>query len=500
MCEPNNIAKNTIFLYVRLLITLIVGVYTSRKILEILGVSDFGVYNVVGGVVVIISSLNGLFSSASQRFLSLELGKRNYRKIKELFSLLTLLYIIISVIFLIAAETVGLWFVNNILVIPAERLMVANYVYQFSVLSSIFTFLSIPYDSILVAYEKFNFFAYINILYSILKLSIVLILPYIDIDSLILYSLLLLLVTIIVRLINQFFCVKIIPESRYCFYFNKMEMISIFKYSSWNMCGVIANVSKEEGINILLNLFFGPIINASKGIASQLSSFLSQFVNNVNLSTRPPIVKKYAIKDYGTMWNITFYSIKFSFYIMMLMSMPLFFEIEFVLKLWLGNVPAYSSNFIRLILGNMLIECLFNQLYVPFQAANRLKQIQTLDFFLVLSVLPISYLLMKWVENPLIPFIIYIITSICRLIIITCISVKIMSLPLMKYGRLLLKCIWVFILTILSSKFISIIFNNTTFWDKCITIISIELISFIVLILVGLNDRERKYIISLIKK
>jgi O-antigen/teichoic acid export membrane protein len=328
MLIDNNkrIAKNALILSLRMLLTMAISLYTIRLILSVLGVIDYGIYNVVGGVVVMISFLSNTLGAASQRFFAIEIGRNNLQQLKQTFSLTVTIYIIISIVVLLLTETLGLWFLNSKMVIPPDRIEAANWIYQFSIFSFIINILSIPYVSIIIAREDMKVFALISIVEVVLKLFIVYLLTLFPLDKLKLYAVLIFVVGCLITLINVLICSKKYKESRFHIYWDRRMFKTLISFSGWNLFGALASVINSQGINILLNIFFDPIVNAARGIAFQVSSAVNQFVMNLQTSVNPQIIKYYAIDDKKQMMFLVLKSSKFSFFLFFILSMPVFLK------------------------------------------------------------------------------------------------------------------------------------------------------------------------------
>jgi O-antigen/teichoic acid export membrane protein len=398
-----------------MLFTMTISLYTSRIILVTLGIEDYGIYNVVGGVVIMFGFLNSAMASSTQRFLTFELGKSDSLRLKQVFSISVTSHIIISLIVLVLSETVGLWFLNAKLTIPPERLMAANWVFQFSVFTAVLTILSVPYDAAIIAHERMNVFAYISLIEVILKLLVVYLLQLFGFDKLVLYAILVFFISLILRVIYGMYCAKNFKESHYYFFWEKKLFIEMTGFAGWNLMGVFAGIGYGQGVNILLNIFFGPIVNAARGIAFQVMGAINQLVTNFQIAVNPPITKLYANKDDKNMYKLIFASAKFSFYLLLLFIIPLFIETEVVLSIWLKNVPEYTVSFTRLVLIDILICSLSGPLQILAQATGKVKNYQLIVSIVLLLNLPISYLLLKMGHSPQSTFIVSIILSIIAL-------------------------------------------------------------------------------------
>ena len=404
MSSSKTIAKNTLILYIRMFFTLVVSLYTSRVVLTTLGVSDYGVYSIVGGIVSFFGFINASMANATQRFLSFAIGENDYVKLKNVFSASLTLHIFIGVFFLIIAETLGLWFLNNKLIIQEDRLFAANVVFHLSVFTFIVGIIQVPYNALLIAKEKMNVFAYMGIFEVFLKLVIVFLLRIIAFDHLIVYAGLYLFTTIIIRIAYKVYCSRNFAESRYVFYYDKPLFKKLLSFSGWTMFGSLSVVAKNQGINILLNIFFGTIINAAYGITMQVLSAVSIFLINLQLAFRPQIIINYANGNIKNFNNIVFQSSKFSYFLMLIIICPILLNIEFILKLWLTIVPDYVVMFVTLSLVGLLIDSVSEPLIISNQATGNIKWFQIIEGVLIIMNVPASYILLKLNSNPLTVF------------------------------------------------------------------------------------------------
>lgn len=372
----NRILKNTLFMYLRMLLVTVITLYTSRVILKTLGVEDFGIYNIVGGIVVLFSFLSSALTQATQRFLTLDLGKQDLFKFNKTFNLSLLLYLFLSLLIVALAETIGLWFLNEKLNIDASRMNAANWVYQLSILSFVFNFIRIPYNAVIIAHEKLAFFAYLGLIEAIMKLAIVYILIFLPFDKLIIYSALVALVGFFLFIIHERYVNLKFNECYYCYYWNKKTFKEMISFSSWTLFGSTAVMTANQGVNIIINLFFGVTVNAAVGIANQVSSAVQQFLSNFQLAFNPQIIKCYASGDQKCLSNLIIRTSKFSFLLIFVISMPILIATEQILKLWLGTVPDYTVSFCQLIIISMIIDSLSGPLWMIIQAEGNIKKYQ----------------------------------------------------------------------------------------------------------------------------
>lgn len=368
-----------------------VGLYTSRVVLNTLGVEDYGVYNIVGGIVVIFSFFNSAMSSATQRFLSFDLGSKDFVQLKKTFSTTLNIHFFVALVFLILAESVGLWFVNYKLNLPEERMYAVNWVYQFSVFTFLFGIIQVPYNALIIARERMNIYAYISIFEVIFKLIIVYLLVILDFDKLILYSALLFGIAFFVRFFEKSYCKKHFEESKYEFYYDKSYTKTLLAYSGWNIFGNVASIARSQGSNILLNIFFGTVLNASYGIALQVQGVVNTFVTNIQMAVNPQITKKYAAGNSKESIQLIVQTSKFSYFLMSLLVFPILFNTKYLIESWLRTVPEHTIIFIKLSLIGILIDTISGPLMTGIQATGNIKYYQIVVGSLVFLNLPLSY-------------------------------------------------------------------------------------------------------------
>lgn len=393
--DNKRIAKNTFLLYLRMLFTMGVSLYTSRVVLNTLGVEDYGIYNVVGGVIAMFSFINGAMSSATQRYITFELGKGNKEKLSRVFSTAIQIHAIISLLIVVLGETVGLWFLLNKLVIPAERMTAAMWVYQCSILVTVVNIMSVPYNADIVAHEKMSAFAFISVLETVLKLIIVFLLVATPVDKLIMYALLLLAVQLLIRFIYANYCSRHFEESHYKHHIDKPLLKEMSGFAGWSFYGNFTAVLYGQGLNMMLNMFFGPIVNAARGIAVQVQGAVHQFVSNFQMALNPQITKTYACGDMGNMHQLMFRSARFSFYVLFLLALPIILETNWILTIWLKTVPENTVVFVRIMLCTTLILTFANPCAIANQATGKVKKFQLVEGSILLTILPISYVFLK---------------------------------------------------------------------------------------------------------
>jgi len=429
------IAKNTLLLYFRMLLMIVINLYTSRVILQVLGVEDFGINNVVGGIITMLGFLTGSLAGASSRYITYDLGKGNMMIMKKTFGNILSIHLLLSVITIIIGETIGLWFMTTQLQIPDSRETAAFWVYQFSIVSFVLSVISVPYTASIIAHEKMSAFAYISIADAVLKLAIVYLLLVIPYDKLIVYAALFCCIQIFDRIIYSIYCRKHFEETRGGLCFDRKLFKEIFTFAGWTMNGSLAVIGYTQGINVLLNIFFGPAVNAARGIAVQVQNVTRQFCTNFQMALNPQLTKSYAIGNYSNMHQLLRVSSKFSFYLMLLISLPLMLEAPLILKWWLGVVPDHSVSFLRLILCVGIMLALSNPLIVSVQATGNLKKFQLIEGSMLLSIVPIAYILLKLFHIP--PeyvFIIHLIIEICTQYARVRIVLPLINMPLRDYA------------------------------------------------------------------
>lgn len=495
--NSKRIAKNTLLLYFRTFIVLLISLYTSRVILRTLGVEDFGIYNVVGGVIVMLGYLTNSLSAASSRYITYDLGKGDVTQMKTTFGNILTIHFIMAGIIILIAETAGLWFVCTQLNIPIERQYAAMWVYQFAIFSSVVALIGVPYNSAIIAHEKMSAFAYISISDVILKLIIACILPFIPYDRLIVYSFLFLCIQIFDRVMYGVYCTKHFEETKAHISYNKKLFKEIFKFAGWTMTGNLAAMGFSQGLNILLNIFFGPVINAARGIAIQVQSACQQFCSNFQMALNPQLTKSYAQEDLDYMHKLLIKSSKFSFYILFFIVLPLMFEAEFVLKIWLGSVPEHTANFLRLILITGLLYTLSNPITVSVHATGKIKKFQIVEGSILISIVPIAYLLLKFFHVPpesvfIVHIIVEIVTQYARLRI----ALPMINLRISTYlKQVILPIIQVIVLAPII-PFIALFYIGHSWIAFIATCIICVLCSSLLIFTLGCTSSERKFFIQ----
>lgn len=496
------IAQNTVLLYIRMIFLICVQLYTVPIILKTLGIEDYGIFNVVAGIVIMFSFIGSSLASGAQRFIAFEIGKKNQIQLRKVFNTSVTIYTFLGILLFILLEFIGYWFLNFKMNIPNTRLHAANWVFQLSIITFGINLISIPYNALVIAHERMNIFAYITILECILKLITAIILKYIPYDHLIIYSAFICCIALTIRIIYQLYCNKSFNECKEIkLIYDKKIGKELLMYSSWNMIGALAIISRQQGLNLIINLFFGPILNAAHSIAQQFNGVLTQFINNVYIATRPQITKYYACGEYYKMWNLVFKSSKLAFYLMMLLTIPLLFELPTILALWLHETPPYTIIITKLMIISLLIETLANQIIGAYQAANRIRRYQLMSSTIILSSTPISYILLKFIpEYPTIPYCVSIGLSILYIISILWNAKNEIGLDLKKYTLdVIIKIILVYVISCIAPYYITL-FIPPSLARIIFTIIIGSIFSLIPIWLIGLNKLEKESIIKFVKQ
>ena len=495
------IAKNTLLLYVRMLFLMVVSLFTSRVILNTLGVEDFGIYNVVGGIVAMFTIISGSLTSAISRFLTFELGKGDKEKLKTIFSTSVNIQLGLSAIIILIGEIVGIWFLNNQMNIPAERMMAANYILQCSLGIFVLNLLSVPYNASIIAHEKMGAYAYISILDIVLKLAVAYAIMLSPFDRLISYGVLLLAESIFIRLIYGLYSKRNFEECTYHLIYDKAVLRKMVSFAGWNFLGVTAGTLNTQGVNILMNVYFGVAVNAARGIAVQASAAISQFVQSFTTAVNPQITKSYAVGDITYMHTLVCQSSKFSAYLFLLMAIPLSVETPEIFEIWLKIPPEYAVLFFRLsLLGTLMDSVLSNSLMTAIFATGDIKKYQVYVTICGGMVFPLTWLAYLMGASPdstyIIYFIVYCVVLYVRLYVIQ----QKVHLQIKEYARnVLVKFIPVAVLSYLVPISIAYLMP-ASFGRILITTIVSVVITCAIIYSIGLTIGERNMVMSKVKK
>jgi O-antigen/teichoic acid export membrane protein len=477
---------------------MLVSLYTVRIILNTLGTTDYGIYNVVAGVIVLFSFVTYAMTSSTQRYLNFSIGEKNTIKTQKVYSASIAIHVFISILFIMFAETIGLWFVIYKLNIPADRRYAAEIVYQFTILNTVFSIFRAPYNAVIIAYEKMSFFAEISIVEAFCKLGLALLVKYFHFDKLILYSILLCVINVVIFLSYKFYCNLQFEIAHFKKVRDKSLIKELFTFSGWNLLGSVANIANSQGTNIVLNLFTNVVVNAAMGIANQVNSAVYSFVSNFQTAFNPQIVKSYAEKDNKYFFNLIYRSSRISFFLLFIISLPLILNCEFVLSLWLKKVPEYSIEFVDLILVWSLMESLNGPLWMAVQATGRIKTYQIFVSSMIFANLPLSIIAFELGCSPLwifyIRIFINVIVTVYRVIYLH-IDVK-LSCKTYCLDVILRSLLWALVGTVIPLILSNLLFGITKFFITCITSVICNVLSFS---FIGLNRNERVAISKLLK-
>ena len=394
------IAKNTVYLYFRMLFVMAVSIYSSRIVLNVLGAGDYGLYNVVGGVVAMLSFLNGAAGSATSRYLAFYLGKNDLNNYQQSFSAAFFIHLGIAVVILIFAETFGLWFLFNKMIIDPERMEAAVWVFQLSVLSCFITFTQVPYNASIIAHERMSVYSYIGILEAVLKLFVLYMLSISPYDKLKTWSFLLFLLSLLIALIYRFYCKIKFKECTLCWVKDKKLFRELFNYSGWNTLGSITGIAQTQGINVVLNMFFSTIVNAARGVAYQVDAAVMSFISNFLTAVTPQVVKAYASKNIDRMCKLLLIAGKYALLLFSCMAIPLILEASYVLELWLKNPPEYSVVFLQLVLANHFISLLNQIINIGVHATGDVKRLNIYAGTISILKLPLAYVILLFGCGP----------------------------------------------------------------------------------------------------
>ena len=389
------IAKNTLILYGRMLFMLFLSLFTARIVFNALGVIDYGIYNVVGGFVAMFSLVSSSLSAAISRFITVELGRGDPKRLNEVFSASVTIQMVLSVIIIILIETVGVWFLNTHMNIPAERMNAANWVLQLSIISFVVGLISVPYNACIIAHEKMSAFAYMTILDAVNRLLIVFLISHNPFDRLVFYALMVVIIGVVMRLIYGIYCKRHFEECNYHFRWDTQLLKDMFGFAGWNFIGCASGLFRGQGCNVLLNLFFGPVINAARGISDRISGVIGGFAGNFMMALNPQITKNYASGNHEYMMTLIFQGARFSFYLLFFLSLPVLLNTHYIIMLWLKSVPEHTVAFAQLAMTYTMIEALSNPLITVSNATGKIRNYQCVVGGTQLLILPISYVILR---------------------------------------------------------------------------------------------------------
>lgn len=482
-------------------VSMLLGLYTMRLILSALGVVDYGIYNVVGGVVAMCSIISNTLSSASQRFFSYEIGQNNKERLQVFFSATVIIYVLFSLFIIVLAETIGFWFVKNCLDYPVERELPVIYVYQFSIFSFVVTILRVPYNSMIIAEEKMAFWAWLTVVEMVLKLIVALALLYITFDRLICYAFFIFLITFLVSIGYYIYCRIEFEECALSLVKDNAIYKSLLSFAGWNLLGSTASVALDQGLNIVLNIFFGPAVNAARAVGYSVKNYTAQFASNVQMASIPQIIKYYSSGDNRNFELLLYRSSKISFFFLYTISLPLILNVDYILNIWLGNVPEWTSQFTILALIITLVECLSGTIIPAIQATGNVKWYNILIGSTFILSVPIACLLFYLGFSPLMAMVVPIFLGGICLVIRMFLLQQYVGIPLLSYSKNVLAPD---ILVVIVSVIIPVIFSNCdnagnflkTFISVLISLSSTTLTCYYL----GFSKTERKTIDNLVSK
>lgn len=500
--EDNNkrIAKNTLFLYFRMMLIMVVTLYTSRVTLQILGVDDFGIYQTVGGAVTLLAFISNALGSGTSRFITYEMGKEKPR-LDTLFATVRVAHIILGIIIVIAGEIIGLWFVYSKLVIPAERLDAAVFSFHFSMVATFFQITQVPYNASIIAHERMNIYAYISILEAVLKLAIVYVLQVFPHDKLEVYAVLMCIITVLIMSIYRIYCRKMFEEVRAKLTFDKEIFKGVASFSGWNLLTSLAASLANQGVTLVTNMFFAPAVVTVRSLALRINGIINQFIGNFRTAVNPQIVKKYAAGDYEASKKLALASTQYTYYLMLIIVIPLFLLVEPAVKLWLGEVPEGLIPFVQITLIQGLFQAFDTSLYVSIYANGRIKENAIISPLFDFIQLPVVYVLFKLGYPPI---------ALAWVEAFACVSLGIVIKPILvhvivKYSYkeimlMILRCMMVTVLAviapIITSRFLD---GNTVVGFFVILLISLASVGMVVWI-IGIDQQMKRLLMGWVRE
>lgn len=495
--KANNgkIAKNTILLYIRMVFVLLISLYTTRLLFRVLGVVDYGVYNVVSGVVAMFGFLNTAMANGIQRFYNFNLGKEGEGGLVSVYNTSVRIQLLIAIIVFALLEAVGVWYINNVMVLPDGRVFAANIIFQLSAISLIFVISEAPYAGAVMAMERMDYFAIVSILDAVLKLALLFVLMHIADDKLILWGIIGLVIAMLNFLLYFVYCKKKFLFIRLTKQFNKQEFGAMLGFSGWNVFGTLSNMLKDQGVNMILNSFFGPVVNAARGIAYQISSALTSFITNNSIAVRPQLTQAYAQGNYGRTLNLMYAISKLNYYLLLILTIPVSFEINFILHVWLGDdVPEYVPIFAILVMATNLLENLRSPVSLVVHASGEMKKYQFWVSMVNVLTIPLSWIVLKLGANPESTFIVALLCSILAQIVAVFILRTIISFSVRDYlYRVISPCFVVTTVAVVLTWVFRVLLPQSVIASIGIIIIG-ALFSIGAAYLLGMNKEEKQMV------
>lgn len=502
--KNKTIAKNTLFLYFRMMFSMLVSLYTSRVVLQALGIEDYGIYQTVGGVVGMLSFLNGALSTGSSRFLTYEMGTGNWTKLQRTFSSVLTVHILLAILIVLIAETGGLWFVCNKLVIPTERIDAAIFAYHFSILAAVFSITQVPYSACIISHERMGIYAYMSIIEVSLKLIIVYMLAIGNLDKLKLYALLYCFINISVALFYRFYCIRKFSETHYKLIWDKVIIKNVLCYSGWNLFANTAIALVNQGATILVNMFFAPSVVAARAISNQVNMAAYHFITNFRTAANPQIVKRYAAGDFEGSKSLLLSSTVYSYYLMLLLTLPICLVAEPLLHFWLGTVPDYTVQFLQLTIITSLFQVFDSSFYTALYAKGRIRENALISPTILFLSFPITYFLFKLGASPIILAVVLLFVYLTLgLIIKPILLIRIVEYRWKDVQNVLMPCFRVTVISVpVPGMFY--FFRNRIFQNEIYSFIALVLISVVSVIItiwiVGLDKDIRIKLTNLAKE
>lgn len=487
------IAKNTLFLYIRMAIVLLISLYTTREVLHVLGAEDYGIYNVVAGFVALFASLNTSLSAAANRFYNHALGEGKENGVSKVYSSTLVIQVIFALIIFLLVEAVGVWYVGTKMVIPEERLFVAQILFQYSVISLVLLIIQIPYSAAVLAYEKMDFYAVLSILDAVLKLGIVFIIKYSSFDSLLFYGSLMFIIHIINFLMYAVYAKRSFKELLLLRPIDKKLTRSMLSFSGWSLLEPFAYSMRGQGTNMVFNYYFGPLVNAANGIASQISSAVHQFTGNFSIAFRPQIIQSYASGEYERSKRLVFSMSKINYFLQLMLIVPLSVEINYILRLWLGDtVPEYAASFAVYILIVRTINTLNSPLSNLVSATGNIRRYKTASAILVFSIVPLSIILLQMGLKPNSAYIGMVVVTIINQIV--CVRNTCLVFPNLTAGEYLFKIVFPCIrhtILVVAFPVLLLYLLPSSFWRLMLSCIASFAVTCISAYYWNLDDSER---------
>lgn len=490
------LAKNTIFLYFRMLITMAVTFFTTRVVLDKLGVDDYGIFNTIGGVTVLFVYINNVMISSTQRFLNYYMGKDETHNVKLYFSLSLLLHLIIGIISIIVTEGVGLWFLYNKMVLPPERFNAAFWVLHITTLITFSRIIRTPYNACIIAYERMDFYAYISIVDVVLKLAIVYLLTIINMDKLILYACLGMAVSYFITFVYKYYCNHNFPISKFQLQWNKNSFNDLLSFSSYSLLGNMANMASQTMVNLVINTFYGVVVNAAVGISNQLSKGIYGFIVNFQIAFNPIIIKTYAKNEFIQLKQLIFRVSKLSYYLMFCLSLPVMFYTNEIFGLWLGEVPTFTVGLCHMTILTMLVNSLAEPLWKTVQASGQIKKYQIVVSIIIILALPLSYIALRMGFSPVFVFGVKLFVIFCAYLYRLYYANSLIHFSIIQYVReIILPVIFVSFVS-LTLSYVVVCLGYHYFASSILLVV----LTLLVIYFIGTTTSEKQFFIEIMKK